>query len=150
MMRGVAVVLTMAVLAAGCGDVDTPPADDAGTDPPSMTPAPGPAPGQAGLPPDDGDVRNVAATLTEWSIALSHDSVPAGAVAFDIRNAGTMPHRFEVEGNDEEWATDELAPGADITMSLNLSPGAYKVYCPIEGGGQSHEQRGMTTTLRVY
>ncbi|MGH7464462.1 MAG: hypothetical protein ACREK1_04745, partial [Longimicrobiales bacterium] len=59
-------------------------------------------------------------------------------------------HRFEVEGNGEEWETEDVAPGTDVTMSVSLSPGTYKVYCPIEAGGVNHEERGMTTTLRVY
>lgn len=148
MMRRVAAALTAAALAVACGDADPLPEDDAsGVEVPSAQDAPG---GPATLPPDDGDVRNVAATLTEWSVTLTQDSVPAGAIAFNVRNTGTMTHRFEVEGNGEEWATEDLAPGGDITMSLNLTAGEYEVYCPIVAGGVNHQERGMTAVLRVY
>src|SRR5690606_41015740 len=116
------------------------------------SPIPGEAPvdpAQAELPPDDGDLHAIEATLDEWSVELSHDTVPAGVVAFEIRNAGTVVHQFEVEGNGEEWATGDLAPGGDVTMSVSLAPGEYRVYCPIEAGGTSHAERGMVATLHV-
>ncbi|MGH7447801.1 MAG: cupredoxin domain-containing protein, partial [Longimicrobiales bacterium] len=137
MMRRIAAVLTAVMLAAGCGDADRMPDDDAAIVP-NDTPLPGDPEGGVGpgtLPPDDASVRNVAATLTEWSVTLSQDSVPAGAIAFNVSNTGTVTHRFEVEGNGEEWETEDVAPGTDVTMSVSLSPGTYKVYCPIEAGG---------------
>jgi plastocyanin len=140
-------VFTAALLAAACGDVDT--ADDRTSELPVPEASAAPADTTA-LPPDDGAVESVAAVLSEWSVTLSQDSVPAGPISFNVRNAGTMAHRFEVEGNGEEWASENLAPAGTVTMSLNLTPGEYKVYCPITGGGESHEARGMTTTLRVY
>lgn len=150
MMRRVAAALTAVSLALACGDANQLPEDDeTGVEVQSADTAPV-AGGQTALPPDDGNVRNVNATLTEWSVTLSQDSVPAGAIAFNVRNTGTMTHRFEVEGNGEEWATEDLVAGGDITMSLNLTPGTYEVYCPIVAGGVNHEERGMTTALRVY
>lgn len=146
MMRRVAALMAVS-LALACGDADPLPEDNE-TGVEVQTADSVPAVGA--LPPDDGDVRNVAATLTEWSVTLSQDSVPAGAIAFNVRNTGTATHRFEVEGNGEEWATEDLAPGGDITMSLNLAAGEYEVYCPIVAGGVNHQERGMTTVLRVY
>ena len=135
----------------GCGTGDAPEGDrEAGDTAGAIIPsASGPA-GATSMPADNGEIRNVSASLTEWAVALSQDSVPAGAIAFEVRNAGTMPHRFEVEGGGEEWATEDIAPGGDITMSVTLEPGEYEVYCPIEGGGRSHAEQGMRTRLRVY
>ena len=147
-MRHAKLWLTMiAVVAASCGgDADTAeqaeaPAMDTSTA--TTTDA------ELMLPPSNVDVRSIDATLAEWSITLSQDSVSAGVIAFNVRNAGSVVHRFEVEGNGEEWESEDIAPGGDVKMSLSLSPGEYKVYCPIDPNGTSHEDRGMVTTLRV-
>lgn len=146
-MRRITAFAAAVLLAAACGDADPQPDDETGT--PALPAGADPA-GQGTLPPDDGDLRAVEATLTEWSVTLSQDSVSAGAIAFNVRNTGSVVHRFEVEGNGEEWESEDINPGNDVTMSLNLTPGVYEVYCPIVEGGVNHEERGMTTTLRVY
>jgi hypothetical protein len=149
MLRGIATVLSLTLLATACADAE--PDADVETDVPA---APGdarttPAGGTPALPPEDASVPIIEATLTEWDITLGSDSVAAGAVTIHVRNAGTVTHRLEVEGGGQEWATDDIQPGGDVTMSLSLEPGQYEVYCPIEAGGQSHSARGMRTTLRV-
>lgn len=150
MKRMMTTLTAVVLLAAACGDADSVPDDGAvTTDLPATQPAPLDETGEAALPPDDGDLRNVEATLTEWSVTLSQDNVREGAIAFNVRNTGSMVHRFEVEGNGEEWESEDINPGDEVTMSLNLSPGVYQVYCPIEDDGEDHEARGMTTTLRV-
>jgi hypothetical protein len=113
-------------------------------------------PGGGDLPPvrvDAGDPPEAAAidvTLTEWSIALSRDSVPAGAVTFNIRNEGTVPHAFRIFRGAEEWAIDPYDPGESVTVSVVLTPGTWEVHCPVSEGGMSHAQRGMQTRLRVH
>ena len=150
MMRRMTAVSIVVLLAAACGDADTLPEPDGLESDASVLESgqPETADGVA-LPPDDADLAAVDATLAEWSVTLSQDSVAAGALAFNIRNTGSMVHRFEVEGNGEEWESEDINPGDEVTMSLNLTPGVYEVYCPIEDG-ESHRARGMTTTLRVY
>jgi plastocyanin len=133
------------VLLIGCGG--EPAADTVDADAPDVPAATAP---ETDLPPAaPGDPATVAATLSEWSIALSRDTVQAGLVSIRVHNAGSMTHRFEIEGNGEEVVTDDLEPGDEVTMSLNLSAGTYEVYCPIDEGGQSHGARGMRTTLHV-
>lgn len=150
MMRKMTALAMVLLLAAGCGDADTQPDDDAATMEPAPADQTDPTGAPGTLPPDDGDLRNVEVTLTEWSVTLSQDSVRGGAIGFNVRNGGSMVHRFEVEGNGQEWESEDLNPGDQVTMSVNLTPGVYKVYCPVEEGGLVHEERGMTTTLRVY
>ncbi|HSK19795.1 MAG TPA: hypothetical protein VK912_11665 [Longimicrobiales bacterium] len=149
MMRRMTAVSIMVLLAAACGDTDTlPETDGLESDAPALESGEA-QPGGTTLPPDDADLAAVDATLAEWSVTLSRDSVTAGALAISVRNTGSLVHRFEVEGNGEEWASEDINPGDEVTMSLNLAPGVYEVYCPIEDG-ESHRARGMTTTLRVY
>jgi uncharacterized cupredoxin-like copper-binding protein len=97
-------------------------------------------------------VTVVEATLSEWKIALSQDSIPAGTVAFQVRNSGAAEHAFEVEGAGEnsEFRSDPLAPGGAVTMTLNLKPGIYEVYCPVSTDGAPHRVNGMRTRLHVY
>ena len=152
-MRRMAALIVMAVVVVACDvDTDTDMRDDAAAET-GATEAEGGVPGAEDalpLPPDDGDVRTVEATLAEWSVSLAQDSVGAGAIAFNVRNAGSVVHRFEVEGNGEEWASEDINPGDDVTMSLTLTPGVYEVYCPIVTDGESHRAMGMTTALHVY
>jgi hypothetical protein len=150
-MRRITALSVLVLLAAGCGGTDAPGEEDAA----AIEPTPADPTDTAGavpatLPPDDGDLRDIAATLTEWSVTLSQDSVSGGAIAFNVRNGGSMVHRFEVEGNGQEWESEDLNPGDEVTMSVSLTPGVYQVYCPVVEDGLVHEERGMTTTLRVY
>jgi hypothetical protein len=89
----------------------------------------------------------VSATLSEWKIELSSDSVPEGDVSFSVSNTGSIPHAFEVEGQGIERATAVVQPGATATLTLALKPGIYEVYCPV--GEDSHKKLGMETHLRV-
>jgi uncharacterized cupredoxin-like copper-binding protein len=92
----------------------------------------------------------VSATLTEWTIALSRDTVPQGTVSFEVRNSGTEDHALELEGPDnQEWKTDPIKPGESGTLSAALPPGTYTIYCPIASGGEAHADRGMKTTITV-
>ncbi len=73
-------------------------------------------------------------------------SVPAGPVAFVVTNQGTVEHNFEVEGEGiEEEFEENLTPGETKTLTVDLMPGTYEVYCPVG----NHEDEGMTTELAV-
>jgi plastocyanin len=89
----------------------------------------------------------VDAKLSEWKVELSQRTVAAGTVTFAVKNTGSVPHAFEVEGHGIERATDVIQPGASATLKLTLEPGNYDVYCPV--GGDSHKHLGMETHLRV-
>jgi len=94
-----------------------------------------------------GDPAAVSAKLSEWKVELSQGSVTAGRVTFTVMNAGTIPHAFEVEGQGIERETAVIQPGASATLTLNLKPGTYEVYCPV--GNDSHKKLGMETHLKV-
>jgi len=92
---------------------------------------------------------NIVATLTEWEVALSSDTVPEGQVTLQIMNRGTEYHRLEVEGNGMEWVSDSLQGNGEMPAQLQLSPGTYEVYCPIVGSHGVHKELGMVDTLVV-
>ena len=89
----------------------------------------------------------VSAKLSEWKVELSEATIAAGPVTFTISNAGSIPHAFEVEGEGIEQETKVIQPGATATLTLNLKPGTYEVYCPV--GEDSHKKLGMETHLTV-
>jgi uncharacterized cupredoxin-like copper-binding protein len=98
---------------------------------------------------DAGARTAVTATLSEWTIALSRQTVPHGTVTFTVRNNGTEDHAFEVEGAGQEWKTEAIKPGESATLSAAMPAGAYDVYCPLASGGEAHADRGMKVTVRV-
>lgn len=94
-----------------------------------------------------GDPASVNVTLSEWKVELSELKVAPGAVTFTVKNAGSIPHAFEVEGKGIERETQTIQPGSSTTLTLSLMPGTYEVYCPV--GGDSHKKLGMSTHLVV-
>ncbi len=71
----------------------------------------------------------------------------AGNVSLVMTNPGTsgLPHAIAIEGNglDKDGAT--VQPGGVSTVSVNLKPGKYTYYCPVD----SHRQKGMKGILVV-
>ena len=101
----------------------------------------------AAMPIRRGKPVAVSANLSEWAIQLSEGTVPAGQVTFTVKNGGTIPHAFEVEGNGAEQETPLIQPGASAALTLTLKPGTYEVYCPV--GQNSHKKLGMDAHLKV-
>ena len=89
----------------------------------------------------------VSVRLSEWKVELSRPAIGPGPVTFIVKNAGAIPHAFEVEGKGIEQETAQLAPGDSTTITLDLRAGDYEVYCPVGEG--SHEKLGMKTKLHV-
>lgn len=92
-------------------------------------------------------VRAVKAELREWKISLNSPRVSSGRVTIEVHNSGAAEHSFEIEGNGIEERTRPVAPDSTITLSLELKPGTYEIYCPL-GAGQ-HRKMGMTASLTV-
>ena len=91
--------------------------------------------------------RAVKAELREWKISLNSPRVSSGRVTIDVHNSGTAAHSFEIEGNGIEERTRPVAPDSTVTLSLELKPGKYDIYCPLGSG--LHKKMGMTASLAV-
>ena len=89
----------------------------------------------------------VKVSLSEWKVQLTPARVPPGAVTFEVSNAGSIPHAFEVEGRGLEQRTAQIQPGTTATLKLDLRAGSYETYCPIGKG--SHKMLGMMNHLMV-
>jgi uncharacterized cupredoxin-like copper-binding protein len=82
--------------------------------------------------------------LIEYQIHMPQ-SVPAGKLAFNVENGGKEDHAFEIEGNGVHQQTTVLKRGDTTALEVDLKPGTYTVYCPVDG----HKDKGMKTTLVV-
>ena len=90
--------------------------------------------------------ESVALTATEFKFDPADVTVDAaGKVTFTVSNDGQQPHALEVEGNGVEEETDSIAAGDSGTLTVDLEPGEYEFYCPIDG----HREQGMEGKLVV-
>jgi len=69
----------------------------------------------------------------------------AGAVTITMSNPSTLPHAIAVEGNGVDKDGETVMQGGTSTVSVDLKPGKYEFYCPVD----SHKQAGMEGTLTV-
>lgn len=91
--------------------------------------------------------RVVTAELNEWKVSLASDTISAGSVTLQVHNAGTLPHVFELEGNGIEKRTRPISPDSTMSLTVDLKPGTYEIYCPLASG--MHKKMGMKTDLAV-
>jgi hypothetical protein len=91
--------------------------------------------------------HTVKVSLSEWKVELTPSTIPPGPVVLEVKNTGTIPHAFEVEGGTLEQRTPQIQPGATTTLKLDLRAGSYEAYCPIGKG--SHKMLGMVNHLKV-
>jgi len=90
--------------------------------------------------------ESVALTATEYKFDPADVTVDAaGKVTFTVTNDGQETHALEVEGNGVEEETDSIAAGESGTLTVDLEPGDYEFYCPIDG----HREQGMVGKLVV-
>ena len=90
--------------------------------------------------------ESVALTATEFKYDPAAVTVDAaGKVTFTVTNDGQETHALEVEGNGVEEKTDSIAPGDSGTLAVDLQPGEYEFYCPIDG----HRAQGMEGKIVV-
>ena len=69
----------------------------------------------------------------------------AGKVTLDMANPSSVPHAIGVKGNGVDKDGQVAQKGQDSKISVDLKPGTYTFYCPVD----QHEQAGMKGTLTV-
>ena len=84
----------------------------------------------------------VKVTLKNGDLGFKELTVK-GETRFEIENAGTKDHAFEIEGKigDKEFeiASPVLKPGEKSVIIVGLPAGKYEVYCPVA----DHKEMGM-------
>ena len=96
-----------------------------------------------------GQVANSSIVLTEWSISLPKDTLPSGMTQFTIVNRGQLVHGLEVEGAGIEEKVENIQPGSQATLTVNLPPGSYELYCPVRDSAGVHKSKGMNRSVVV-
>jgi hypothetical protein len=92
----------------------------------------------------------VIATISEWKVELSEDTVPAGEVTVAIENRGKKRHVIEVRSQyTGRWRSSPVPPGGVILLSMPLSASTYEVYDPDDDADGKHAEKGMRATLVV-
>jgi uncharacterized cupredoxin-like copper-binding protein len=141
------------VFIAACGDDK----DDSGSSSSESTPAAAPPATTESTPAQTdtsgggagGDLKigAVEGGATAFSFNPKDVNASAGKVTFTLDNPSSnqAPHAIEVEGNGIEEETDTIQPGDTTKLSLDLKPGKYEFYCPVDG----HRDAGMEGTLVV-
>lgn len=84
----------------------------------------------------------IVVSITGSAIEVKGSPV-AGATQFQVTNNGTQQHTFAIEGMGLEAQLDApLAPLEVRTLTVDLKPGTYRLYCPTE-------PEKLTTQLEV-
>ena len=88
----------------------------------------------------------VAIAAREYAFTPSAVTVPAGAVTFAVKNAGTQEHEFEVfQGDKVVDEIEGIVPGLTKNATITLAAGEYTFMCKLNG----HDQLGMKGTITV-
>ena len=121
-----ALLLLAVVLLAGCGSDDS---ND-----------------QAAGDTTGGGRGSVELTATDFKFDPSTvELAKSGEMTFTLVNDGQVAHALEIEGQGIEEESDEIDGGTTTALTVDLKPGDYEFYCPIDG----HREQGMEGTLVV-
>lgn len=123
MRRGRLAGLTLSVLLAVAGCVDTPSASEREV------------------------ARELRVGLVDYEITTPSVAVPPGAVELRVTNAGRTAHDLRVTGEETAAHLATLAPGESDTLEFEV-PAAedeLTLWCTLPG----HRQQGMETTVPV-
>ncbi len=87
----------------------------------------------------------VPVTLVDGEIQMPN-TLPSGPTTFSVTNNGSFDHGLEIEGQGFSAELEPvLAPGESGTLQVDLAPGVYEVYCPVD----DHRNNGMQLNLTV-
>jgi plastocyanin len=92
-----------------------------------------------------GSGTKVTVGETEYKLALSTDSFTPGPYTFTAVNNGKIVHSLEIDGPGVHGVTGDIEPGQSASVSVQLEPGKYDVFCPIPG----HKALGMNAEITV-
>ena len=89
----------------------------------------------------------VRVKLSEYDMELLNEKpIGPGLTVFEVTNEGEKEHSFVIEGLDVMQRLEEnLKPGETRTISVELKPSGYNIYCPID----NHKNMGMASVIRI-
>jgi plastocyanin len=132
-----AIPLAAGVLLAGCGSSDNNETTATQAAKPSTKPA------------SSGGGGSSLKLAADPSGALKFDrsklKAKSGTVTITMDNPSDVPHAIAVEGNGVDKDGPTVTKGGKSQITVNLKPGSYEFYCPVD----SHKQQGMEGKLTV-
>jgi plastocyanin len=89
----------------------------------------------------------VVVTVSDFMIEPNDFEAAGPTVTVEATNDGPTPHNFSVRDASGEvlMATADLSTGDSETVTAELEPGEYTIFCSLAG----HESLGMSGTLTV-
>jgi plastocyanin len=134
----VAAAAAAALAAAGCGGGGG-----------STSTTPSSAPAAAATTPASTSGAGTKLNLSADPSALRFNkkvlSAKSGSVTITMSNPSSLSHAIAVEGNGVDQKGQAVTKGGTSNITLNLKPGKYTFYCPVDG----HRAAGMMGTLTV-
>jgi len=107
----------------------------------------------------------IAVTLSDFKIKPAETETPAGSVTFDLTNDGPSDHTFfmvktdladdvlpvadhlvQVDQLDVVAEIDTFPAGTEQSLSVDLQPGAYVMFCNLTGHYESDMHTAFTVT----
>lgn len=89
--------------------------------------------------------KKVAVAEVEYKIELPKTSFAPGTYTFIATNKGSVVHNLNVKGAGSTEATQDIQPGSNSTVTVELKTGSYDLYCSIPG----HRENGMEQKITV-
>jgi len=134
----IAVALATAVFA-GCGGGDD---EESATPAPTQEATQEPAGGGGG---GGGTLKLSAPADGSLKFDQGDVTAKAGKVTVEFANPSSVPHGVEIEGNGVEKETETVTSSDAPPITVDLKPGTYEYYCPVDG----HRAAGMEGKLTV-
>ena len=92
-----------------------------------------------------GQVIDIPISDSGFSFTKTSATAQAGTVTLKSVNPQPVPHDISIKGNGVEVTGEQVTDGDTSTVTADLKPGTYELYCSVPG----HEQAGMKGTLTV-
>ena len=91
--------------------------------------------------------QSVAINVMDFMIEPNDVEVAGPTVTIDVTSNGPTPHNLTVRDASGQvvMGTEDLSAGDTATISAEIEPGKYTIFCALPG----HESLGMSGTLTV-
>jgi uncharacterized cupredoxin-like copper-binding protein len=118
-----------------------------------------------GASPSQTPGTGIAVTLSDFKIKAAETEAPAGPVTFDLTNDGPSDHTFfmvktdlaedalpgadhlvQVDQLDIVAEIDRFPEGTERSLTVDLQPGSYVMFCNLTGHYESDMHAAFTVT----